>query len=110
MRGKMDKPRAGLEISESKWRDFVKQWALYKRTTRITGQDVADDLWQCLSDPLRMEVTSEQGANIENGLKADLLKAIKRMAVLESNLMVQRNNMRQLVLERVRRLGTFWIA
>lgn len=25
---------------------------------------VVDDLWQCLSDPLSMEVTSEQGARI----------------------------------------------
>ena len=50
-----------------------------------------DDLWQCLSDPLCMEVTSEQGASLE----ADLTKAINRMSVLKSNRMVHRNNMRQ---------------
>ena len=59
MRVKMVKPSAGLEMTKSKWKYFVNQWKLYKRTTRLTGQDVVDDLWQCLFDPLRMEVTSE---------------------------------------------------
>ena len=97
MRGKMNRPSAGLEMTESKWRYFMNQWAVYKRTTRITGQDVVDELWQCPSDLLRMEVTSEQGANLENAMEADLIEAIKRMGVLESNPLVHRNNIRWLV-------------
>ena len=38
-----------------------------------------------------MEVTSEQGANLENTVEADLIEA-----VLESNPMVHRNSMRRL--------------
>ena len=44
MRGKSNKPSAGLEMTEFKWRDFVNQWKLYKRMTGITDQDVVDDM------------------------------------------------------------------
>ena len=65
MREKMKKPKADLEMTEAKWRDFINQWALYKRASGVSGQEIVDDLWQCLSDPLRMEVTSERGAELE---------------------------------------------
>ena len=97
MREKMKKPTADLEMTEAKWRDFSNQWALYKRASGISGQEIVDDLWQCLSDPLRMEVTSERGAELEAANEKDLLSAIKRMAVLESNPMVHRNNLRSIV-------------
>ena len=71
---------------------------------------MVDNLWQCLSYPLRMEVTSEQGANLENALEAGLIEAIKRMPVLESNPMVHHKNMRRLCREKVRRLGTSWLS
>lgn len=96
-REKMKRPSAELDMSESKWRDFINQWGIYKRTSGVTGQDIVDDLWQCLSDPLRMEVTSEQGADLETAEEEDLLSAIKKMAVLESNPMVHRNNLRTML-------------
>ena len=90
---KMKKPKADVEMTEAKWRDFNNQWTLYKRASGISGQEIVDDLWQCLSDPLRMEVTSERGAELESANEEDLLAAIKRMAVLESNPMVHRNHL-----------------
>ena len=41
-----------------------------------------------------MEITSELGDSLEAIKEADLLAAIKRMAVLVSNPMVHRNQMR----------------
>ena len=76
---------------------FQHQWTLYKRASGISGQEIVDDLWQCLSDPLRMEVTSERGAELESANEEDLLAAIKRMAVLESNPMVHRNHLRGII-------------
>jgi hypothetical protein len=35
MREKMKKQSADFEMSESKWRDFVNHWSLYKRTSGI---------------------------------------------------------------------------
>ena len=48
----------------------------------------------CLSDELRLEVTSEFGGSLEGIMEEDLIEAIKRMAVLVNNLMVHRNRMR----------------
>ena len=48
----------------------------------------------CLSDDLRLKVTSELGESLDNIKEEDLMEAIKRMAVLVSNPMVHRNQMR----------------
>ena len=53
------------------------------------GQDIRNDLLLCLSDELRLE-----GDILESITEEDLMETIKRMAVLLSNLMVQRNQMR----------------
>ena len=50
------------------------------------GQDIRNDLLLCLSD--------EEGDILEAITEEDLMETIKRMAVLLSNLMVQRNQMR----------------
>ena len=94
MRERQKKPSADMEMTEAKWRDFLNQWARYKRSSGISGQDIVDDLVLCLSDELRLEVTSELGESLEAIEEKDLMEAIKRMAVLMSNPMVHRNQMR----------------
>ena len=94
MRKRQKKPTAGMEMSEARWRDFEYQWAHYKHAFGMSGQDVVDDLVLCLSDTLRLEVTSELGDGLESVKEGDLLTAIKRMAALVSNPMVHRNQMR----------------
>ena len=44
MRERQKKPSAGMEMSEAKRRDFMNQWACYKRSSGISGQDIVDDL------------------------------------------------------------------
>ena len=80
MRERQKKPSASMEMTEAKW--------------RVSGQDIVDDLVLCLSDKLRLEVTSELGESLEAITEEDLMEAIKRMAVLVSNPMVHRNQMR----------------
>ena len=82
------------ECNLARWRDFENQWARYKRCSGVGGQDIVDDLVRCLSDALRLEITSELGDSLEAITEEDLLAAIKRMAVLVSNPMVHRNQMR----------------
>ena len=60
----------------------------------VSGQDIVDDLVLCQSDALRLEITSELGDSLEDLMEKDLMAAIKRMAVLGSNPMVHRNQMR----------------
>ena len=41
-----------------------------------------DDLCQCLSDSLRIEVSNEHGADVKNITEKELLVAINKMALL----------------------------
>ena len=85
MRERQNKPTADMEMTEARWRDFENQWVRYKRASGVSGQEVVDDLVLCLSDALRLEVTSELGEGLESFIEEDLLAAIKWMAVLVSN-------------------------
>ena len=49
---RMSRPKADLSMSESTWRDFEGQWARYKRSTKLVGQDLLDQLIASCSDPL----------------------------------------------------------
>ena len=94
MRERQKKPTADMEMSEARWRNFENQWVRYKHASGVSGQEIVDDLFLCLSDALRLEVTSEMGDKLESAKEEDLLDAIKRMAVLVSNPMVHMNQMR----------------
>ena len=59
-------------MTEAKWRDFETQWARYNRSFGVSGL----------------------GDSLEAIVEKDMMAAIKRMAVLVSNLMVHRNQMR----------------
>ena len=85
---------ASIEMTEVKWRDYLNQWARYKRSSGASGQDIVDDLVLCLSDELMLEVTCELGDSLEAITEEDLVEAIQGMAVWVSNPMVQRNQMR----------------
>ena len=91
---RMGRPKADLAMSETTWRDFLGQWARFKRSTKVTGQDLIDHLVTCCSDSLRMDLRSDIGEKMDDMREADLLKAMKKMAVRESNPMVHRNNLR----------------
>ena len=93
---KMTRPAADLGMSETTWRDFEGQWKCYKRATKLTGQDAIDQLIQCCSDSLRLDLRSELGETLYTGTEVDLFKAMKVMAVKESNPMVHRNRMRSI--------------
>ena len=87
------KSSAVMEMIEVIWLDFLNQWARYKRSSGVGGQDVGDDLVLCLSNDLRMEVASELGESLDD-IEEDLMEAIKRMAVLASIPMVHRIQMK----------------
>ena len=91
---RMVRPKADLAMSETTWRDFLGQWARFKRSTKVKGQDLIDHLVTCCSDSLRMDLRSDMGDQMDVMGESDLLKAMKKMAVRESNPMVHRNNLR----------------
>ena len=66
LRERQKKPRADMEMTGAKWRVFLNQWARYKWSSGVSGQDIVDDLMLCLPDKLRLEVNSELGDVLEN--------------------------------------------
>ena len=58
MRERQKKPREGTEMSEAHGRDLLNQWTRFKRASGVSCQDLVDDLVLCLSDELRLGVTS----------------------------------------------------
>ena len=93
---RMTRPAADLGMSETTWRDFDGQWKCYKRSTKLSGQDAIDQLIQCCSDSLRLDLRSELGETLYTSSEEDLFKTMKVMAVRESNPMVHRNKMRSM--------------
>ena len=77
MRERQKKASVGMKMTDAKWRDFLNQWARYKRCSGVGGQDVVDDLVLCLSDYLRMEVTRELGESLDNIKEAVLVASRK---------------------------------
>ena len=48
MSERQKKPSADVEMTEAKWRDFENQWARYKQSSGLGGQDIVDDLVLCI--------------------------------------------------------------
>ena len=56
----------------------------------MSCQDILEDFVLCLSDELRLEVTSELGGSLEAIMEEDWMEAFKMMAVLVGNPMAHR--------------------
>ena len=50
---KRQRPKARMEMSEHDWRFFESEWADYKSATGITGSNLLNELWSCMTDDLR---------------------------------------------------------
>ena len=94
---KLSRPVAMLDMSETQWREFMREWARYKRSTEISGQLLLDQLHGCCSAPLRLDMASEVGDELDNMQEDQLLMTMKKMAVKETNLMVHRNELRSML-------------
>ena len=94
---KLSRPEVTLDMSETQWREFMREWARYKRSTEISGQLLLDQLHSCCSAPLRLDMASEVGDELDNMQEDQLLKTMRRMAVKETNPMVHRNKLRSML-------------
>ena len=75
----------------------MREWSRYKRSTGISGQLMLDQLHGCCSGPLRLDMASEVGDELDGMQEDTLLQTMKRLAVRETNPMVHRNRLRGLV-------------
>ena len=94
---KLSRPTVTLDMSETQWREFMREWARYKRSTELSGQLLLDQLHGYCSTPLGLDMVSEVGDELDNMQEDRLLKTMRRMAVKETNPMVHRNKLQSML-------------
>ena len=83
---KLPRPEATLDMSDTQWREFKREWSRYKRSTGISGQLMLDQLHGCCSAPLRLDMASEMGDELDGMQEGALPQTMKRLAVREFNM------------------------
>ena len=68
------------------WSYFLSRWSDYVAATKVSGKDRIIQLLECCDEQLRKDLTRAGGTRT-NDTEADVLKAMKKLAVREENTM-----------------------
>ena len=82
--GKLDKkvrPSITPQMTEEGWRFLLDEWSRYKRQTGVTGQQLLDKLWSCMTEELR-QLAFAEGGSVELKTETDMLARIKKLSVV----------------------------
>ena len=77
---KLRRPTLEEEISPTDWNFFKSKWNRYKRSAKLSGQDVLDQLWACMSDGLERQC-HDHGASVDTTTEEQLLELMKAMSI-----------------------------
>ena len=77
---KLRRPTLEEEISPTDWNFFKSKWNRYKRSAKLSGQDVLDQLWACMSDGLERQC-HDHGASVDTTTGEQLLELMKAMSI-----------------------------
>ena len=86
---KIERPRISSGTSEESWNTFKTRWAMFKRNTGITGADAVQHLFHCCEEDLG-DALLKGHPDAVNGTEDELLKKIKKMAVIPVAICVRR--------------------
>ena len=91
------------------WQYFLTRWRAYSQAVRLVGTDIGVQLLECLDSKLRRDVTRNVigPLPIEDHTEADLLAAIKALAVREENPKVARVALSRMVQDRGESIRSF---
>ena len=95
---KVRPPTISAAGSSEDWSYFLTRWDDYVGATNVTGKDKVIQLLKCCDEQLRKDLTRNAGSSLTDKTAAEVMEAIKKLAVREENTMVARvqlNNMRQ---------------
>ena len=86
----VDRPLIAAGETSEGWQYFKTRWRAYSRASKLAGTDLGIQLLECLEPNLRRDLTrtTKGPTPIEERPEAELLAAIKAMAVVEDNYMV----------------------
>ena len=105
---KVKRPTIIPETTSEGWTYFTTRWNEYKAATQSTGRDIIVQLLECCEEQLRKDLTRSTVRQLTDKTEADILSAIKTLAVREENVMVARvtlNNLTQDHNESIRAFG-----
>ena len=105
---KLKRPSVLLAGTGEEWAYFVTRWNEYRDGTKLTGADIVAQLLECCDEDLRRDLTRAAGGTLTGKGEAEVLAAIKTLAVRQENIMVARatlHNMRQDRDEAIRSFG-----
>ena len=74
------RPEARQDMSEHDFRFFESEWGLYKRATGVKNQALVDELWSCMSEPLK-KLAFDQGDIASLNTEESMMARIKSLAV-----------------------------
>ena len=77
---KIRRPTLGENISETDWNFFESKWTRYKRSAKLVGEDLVDQLWACMSEGLERQC-HDHGASVDTTTEEQLLGLMKAMSI-----------------------------
>ena len=86
----LDPPKVGVDCNPEQWSSFERQWKMFKAAMAIHADTINTALFNCCSEDLRNDILRDIKADLSTMTEDDLLKAIKRLAVIEESTFAQR--------------------
>ena len=86
---KVRRPGIDKASTSEDWEYFLKRWANYKTATHLPARDVVVQLMECCADGLRRDL-HRANSDLDTKPEADVIAAIKALAVRVENCMVSR--------------------
>lgn len=102
------RPTVSSAGTSEDWSYFTSRWNDYVAATKVAGKDKVIQLLECCDEQLRKDLTRTAGGTMTDKTEAEVMKAMKTLAVREENTMVARvnlHNMRQDHDEPIRSFG-----
>ncbi|XP_052760759.1 uncharacterized protein LOC128203366 [Mya arenaria] len=87
---KLDPPSITAGCDPDQWSAFTRQWDMYKVGMSIADNVLATALFYCCNSDLRTDIMRDIQGDVANMAEADLLGAIKRLAVKDESTLVHR--------------------
>jgi len=95
---RVKRPTISSAGTSEEWQYFTTRWTEYVAATKVTGREKVLQLLECCDDDLRKDLTRSTVGTLSDKAEAQVLAAIKSLAVRDENTMIARvtlNNSRQ---------------
>ena len=93
----IDPPKISVGANPEEWVSFSRQWTLYKNGALIPNSQATTALFYCCSNDLRLDLMRDIRGDVAAMPEDDLLANIRRLAVREESVLVQRIKLSKMI-------------